>query len=448
MNDNLTTNQPNEKEFVAKNKGSIRKTIFALLASFIAAMAIWFFAIGAAAPMERVFYGVVVELQNADRLRIDHDLSVISGSNVQIYVVLRGQRAVISRLTNDDITAFVNLMDYPTADTHEARIRFDWPPDITFVRSSMGLTTITIDRTINESVPLTIVPNHSTEYPYFEASRTSMPTDIIVTGPADLVRRVEHARITLEPMGNLTTTVNLTIPSEQIELFDANNNRIESSHVSIQTGTEIAVTINIAIRREIPLRVNFIHGVLNQNNSNMTISPQSIIVTGSPTAVRELGEYILLDTIDDHTILTDSRFTLPIRVPAGINIGPVAGWDSPLESAEVNIELQNVLRPINIPVANIEITNPLGREIAFASNNFRVELRVDRELANRITIDDVLLSVDLTPLGTALGEHTVPIEVTFTPQFDGRAYVVRTEINTNIRVALSEPPPEEPTATG
>ena len=162
---------------------------------------------------------------------------------------------------------------------------------------------------------------------------------------------------------------------------------------------EIYLNLTIHRFREAQLVLNVTYGGgANAVNTKITLSPQSIRVSGAEKVLDNLEE-LVVGSVDLSTIETNTVLTFPIVLPDGVtNLSGVT--DVMASISFENLAVKKVL------VDNIKVINvPEGMEYDLMNEALEVTLRGENALINSLNPEDVFIMVDLS--GKEAGTFTV-----------------------------------------
>lgn len=173
--------------------------------------------------------------------------------------------------------------------------------------------------------------------------------------------------------------------------------------------TDVAeVRLDLKIQRweelTLTLTVNYGGGATEQT-AKIDIAPQSIKVSGSEALLESLGGQLNLGTVNLAEITENAQQTFDIQLPEGMT--NLSGVDT----AMVDISFEG-LSTKEFAVKNIEVENvPDGMECDVMAEVVKVTLRGPAALMNKLTEEDILVTVDCD--GRETGTSTVKAKVSF-----------------------------------
>lgn len=269
------------------------------------------------------------------------------------------------------------------------------------------------------------------------------PTEIEVRGDQADVDAVSYAKVTLDLGQDATSTVTGDLP---VQFYDASDQLLEDT--SLQTTEEtIQVTLPVYVTRELQLTMNFRESAgARLSNVNWRIEPSTVLVSG-PAEVLNGMDSIVLDEFDLASLGTTTNYSYAIPIPEGCeNLSGVT-------RATMQISFNDMQRT-SVTATNFILTNePEGRDVSLLTEQLEISVFGTSADVAAITADNILVTVDLSDFGSAVGTYTVPAEVSVVGRdvgVSGGPYRVRLTITEQTADTPVEPdaPAEEIPSTG
>ena len=269
------------------------------------------------------------------------------------------------------------------------------------------------------------------------------PTEIEVRGDQADVDAVSYAKVTLDLGQDATSTVTGDLP---VQFYDASDQLLEDT--SLQTTEEtIQVTLPVYVTRELQLTMNFQESAgARLSNVNWRIEPSTVLVSG-PAEVLNGMDSIVLDEFDLASLGTTTNYSYAIPIPEGCeNLSGVT-------RATMQISFNDMQRT-SVTATNFILTNePEGRDVSLLTEQLEISVFGTSADVAAITADNILVTVDLSDFGSAVGTYTVPAEVSVVGRdvgVSGGPYRVRLTITEQTADTPVEPdtPAEEIPSTG
>lgn len=232
------------------------------------------------------------------------------------------------------------------------------------------------------------------------------PAEITVSGRADLVNQVSHAKVTIT-RENLTETVSESLP---FQLIGASGDPLEGLDVTCDVDA-IYTVFPIKATAEIPLTIKVIEGGgLKERDVSINKSVDSIVVAGSREAVDALvgqGDIILttidLAELDDETVENGSERT--IAIPLDDRLENVSGITEVKVTLKVNKRVET--RTFEVTSRISTINAPEGWTPAVVTKMLPVRVRGTRALLDELTEESIRVVADLRDVSQTAGQYTV-----------------------------------------
>lgn len=236
------------------------------------------------------------------------------------------------------------------------------------------------------------------------------PAEITISGRADLVNQVSHAKVTIT-RENLTETVSESLP---FQLIGASGDPLEGLDVTCDVDA-IYTVFPIKATAEIPLTIKVIEGGgLKERDVSINKSVDSIVVAGSREAVDALvgqGDIILttidLAELDDETVENGSERTIPI--PLDDRLENVSGITEVKVTLKVNKRVET--RTFEVTSRISTINAPEGWTPAVVTKMLPVRVRGTRALLDELTEESILVVADLRDVSQTAGQYTVEASI-------------------------------------
>ena len=391
---------------MANNNGKKLKIPY-IIFSIIVSFALWLYVAYVDNPEATVdFYGIKIEFSGEDLLR-DNDLIVTNIDTNSLNISLTGRRNTVTRLSNADIKAVVDLSDVLaiSSDAGEYQLSYDLDYGVSnsgIILSSVSreYVTVTVEKLETVSVPVKAIYNGGVAEGYKADAPEVSPETIEVQGPGAIISQISYAAATLD-RENLSTSVSEQVP---LVLMDENDNVISTDGLILSTDTA-TVSISVLMVKDVPLVVNLIEGAsATDENVRCNIDPQYITISGDREILEDYNQ-ITLGTIDLTSFISSITETYTITLPNDVRnlTGTV--------TATVTVEVLNTstrrLTADNIQYRN----NTPGFNVDVVTQSMDITIRGQEEDLDQVTSDNIRVIADLSELGNTTGAFTVPAKV-------------------------------------
>jgi YbbR domain-containing protein len=368
--------------------------VFYIVFSLLVAIALWMYVeISENQHISHEVSNVQVRFLNEDILK-DRGLLRSSFDPQAVTLTFSVPRAVAARLTRDSLAVEVDLVDVTSTGFRSLPYEIIFPSDtnrneISLASRSVERISLFIDRISVRPIPVRGEYRGGTASDDLIANPAEFePTSITIQGPEDVISRISHARVPIF-RENLSTTY---IDDLGFVLLDDYGEELEEDQldmVSVSHET-IRVTVQIRQMKDVPLVIELIHGAgTSEQNTNWTVDPPFITVSGDPEALRDYNQVSLgsMDTTRFSLLGVDN---FPIRVPDHISN------DSGEQVAQVRVEVLG-LQFIDLSTTNLFLINKHhDLEVEWVTQSLDVRIRGRREDLDLITDMSIMAVADLS----------------------------------------------------
>ncbi len=404
------TNGTNERKTLNLKRLTDSRVFWMILSLFAASLLWMYVTTTEGVEVQKTLTGVKIEFLGADAMRASSDLIVTEQDRTTVNLTLSGTRRVLSKLTNSNVTATVNLNNVTADGRYSVSYDIAFPAgvnanEVTVVHTSSDVVNFYVDKLARKTVEVKGAFTGNTAEGYLaDESMVFDPLVVAISGPKTVISKVDHAFVAIT-----REEVDRTLSySTTYSLVDANNNPVEDSSIQRET-EEVTVTLNVLSTKEVPLDVTIIDGggATRDANTRIEITPSSIMLAGDAAAIDSTTK-LILGTINLATFATDFSATYTIIPPNGTeNMTGVT-------EATVTVSITGVatksfsVNPDNIICINV----PDGYDAENITQALNVTVRAPQEVLDRISEVNLRAVADLSNLGTnASGGFTPTVEI-------------------------------------
>lgn len=392
-----------------------------MLLSAVVAFGLWLYVVTVVSPgSEETYYNVQVVLQNENILE-ERGLMITSDLE-PVNLTLSGNRTDLNKLDSNNIQVLVNAATIEAAGTHRLDYSVSYPGtvngnDITRTGQSTNMITLKTEKRLTKRVD--VVADYIGSVPEgFIADKENAVLDyenIEISGPESVVEKISQARIQVD-----LNDKNVTVAGQYIyDLCDEDGNPVDVKRVTTNVEA-VNLTVKVLRVKEINLNVEAVYGGgVTQKNSTVTISPQTIRISGSDALLEGL-DVLNLGTVDLGEILEDTTLTFPITLPEGVTN------ETGVTEATVEVKFSDLKTKV-LNITKIQAVNvPEGMEVDMITQALEITVRGPSLLIDAITEKDVTVTVDFANAqpGTATMRATVTFGSTFDDAGTVGSYVV------------------------
>ena len=381
----------------------MKRKIGSVVLSIACAFALWLYVITAVSPGSTDTYYNIPIVWEGESVLNERGLMVTAVSSNTVNLRLSGNRSDLSKVNSGNITIKADLSKIyePGTQIPLTYTSPTFPGDVAsnaFVIESKEPDSIyiTVVKRVTKSVPVEVVWVGTTAEGFMidRENKTLDHPEVTVTGPESVVNTIAKATITVDLDGrreSISESYNYTLCDEQGNPVDAK---------LITTDVE-QVRLDVTIRAVKDLRLTYTlnpGGGANAENTTVTLSAETIRVSGSEAALENLGDTLSIGSINLADITRDTTLTFGVALPEGIT--NLTGVNE--VTAEVTF---HGLATKEMTVAQIEAVNvPEGLEVELITEKLTVTLRGPTEQISKVTPEDVTAIADFT--GAEVGTST------------------------------------------
>lgn len=380
------------------------------LVCIILAFIFWIYVMEIDSPdYEDTFEDISITVLGTTELENEKNLSIFSGYDTLVDVTVKGQKSVIAKYSEEDITVTVDVSNIEKSGTYPLELYFDLPAGIDLVESSVSEVNMYIDRRTTTNVSVEpVLKSYKISASEFTLGTVSCDTDIIsVTGPESILNEIDKGVVEVN-MGDEHLTHSITTDGT-IVLKNQNGESIESRFIKLSKNT-VSVTIPVYGFKDIPLSVSTKYGFYNKDTASISVDPKTIKVKGEPAALQNI-DVIDITTIDEKKISESTDLIVDISLPE--NVYAVDGEPT---DATVSINLKNLVKKTFIvDKKNINVINAGDQKVEILDDSVAITLMCEKSIANKIKSDDIIITVDFTNFkdstGVVYASSTITVNV-------------------------------------
>ena len=350
---------------------------------------------------------IPVSFEGLDALR-SRGLMISNSKEFTISLKLSGQRSVLSQLNKNNVNVTVEASSQITVPGEQ---NLDYT--VTFP-NTISNGAVKIRSKSVETIDVNVIRISSKTVAVYGSFTGSVAEgcmedgfqleydNITVSGDKSLIKRIDHAVVTLEKSG-LSKTWEGTLP---VTLLDQNGETIDSEQLSLSSN-EMDVTLVVRKIKEIPLTVTIKDGGgATEADATWEITPKHIVVSGPDEELAELTEWNI-GTVDLSQVITSANFVMDISLPQNLTC------QSGEKTAKVSVTLPK-LSTVKQKTDNIKMTHyPANKTVSLETKTLEVRCRGTKKALELLEGNDIEVTVDLSQLkADAFGTCQVPAEVT------------------------------------
>ena len=383
------------------------KIVYAL-ASVCIAFGLWLYVTTTVSPeSDETYYNIPVVMEGESVLN-ERGLMITEKPEDGVTLKLSGNRSDLIKVNSQNITIKVDLSKiYEPGETSLQYLPL-FPGDVpsnAFVIESKHPESITVnveERRVKE-VPVEIRWEGTTPEGFLsdKENRVLDYPKIKVVGPASVADQIEKAVIDV----NLQDRKESISESYRYTLCDKDNNPVDAKLITTNV-EEVRLELRIDRFKDIDLTYTLVEGGgANADNTVIDMSVDSIRVSGSEAALNNLGDQLVVGTINLRDIAKDSVLNYPVNLPDGVrNLSGVTEVQMDVRFAGLATKEFTIdeIRSVNVPE---------GMEAEVLAEKMNVTVRGPAASLNSLKAEDMVIEVDFT--GAEVGTSTYKGTVVF-----------------------------------
>ncbi|MBI5934258.1 MAG: hypothetical protein HY867_11170 [Chloroflexi bacterium] len=379
-----------------------QKNWSSMLWALTLSVAVWIAAVTAADPDEQRIFVRPVEIEIVGR---DAGLVILNEIPASVEVTLRAPRSVWARLEAQEIPirAVADLSAMSAGD-HAVHIQVqvtEGPSRVVSVSPSEF--TVTLEALESRVFPIGLTLNGQPATGYLAGDPIINPEQILVSGAASLVEKVERARVEI----NLTGTRESVEQAMEIQLLDDNNLPVEGLSIN---PTSALVNIPVTQQggyRDMAVKV-IVHGQVANGYllTNLSVFPPIVTVFSTdPNLVNDLPGVVETQELELSGASDDISTRLALELPEGVS---VVGE----QSVQVQVGIDPIISNLTLSNIKIEVVG-LGEGLSALISPIEVDVILSgpAPLLDLLLLQDIRVVVDVTDLGAGVYQLTPRVEI-------------------------------------
>lgn len=293
-----------------------QRHILAKLLCLIAATCVWMYVMNLESiNYERTFTQIPVVIDGVAQLNADSNMSVISGYDNAVDVIISGKKSDVQNLSPEDIRVSVDVSTMTEAGKFSVPVQVQTPEGFAVINAEQLNAELYVDVNTERQIPVRI-----TNMDYIVSSSYTLGAPVLshetvtVKGPAQVLDLIECAALEFD-LGTVTTSTTM-VGSPKLE--DADGVRVSNPYVRCDIN-EITVEIPVTMTKEIPLVASYKVPEL-KNGWKAEIRPATVTVVGDPMLMTNLEEIVVYEipvgVVEGEYVVGGGVISLPKGVTA------------------------------------------------------------------------------------------------------------------------------------
>ncbi len=435
-------------------KNFFTRNIFWKIVSLILGVVIWGILSNQQDPIQTKTLYIPVNYKNADVLKTQDGLVVLSAPDtVAISVSVRQSRKddAVAEL----FTCTADLVDHTGGDLSSQRVHVNVSPisnlnfiqDWNYVRNDPNVI-VSMDEFTTKTFDVALKPEDSlTEGLILQDSVIFSPATVTVSGPKSRFGNLFAVKATVNLKELSEGGGGIITKGVNVALYDANDRQITNNGALTLDHPTVIMSATVVRLQTTQVKLAGVSGTPKSGYRfvRSSISPDTISVQGLKSSVADLTEvFIPADAINIDGISEDEEYEVSILpyLPEGVTL---ASGD-PMIRIKVYVEAL-ISRTYNVPVSEIELTGMDSDryEYEITERQFAVVVRGFQEDLDVFNASSLAPSADLSDVTPGRNRVQVTVYQSHGYQFDNADRIF---ITVNVTEKETEPPETEPSETG
>ena len=399
-----------------------------MVLSLLLAVILWMYVMTDLNPEDtKTLYNVPVVFTGLDTLE-ERGLTISEGANQTVTLSLQATRSVLQQLNNENVSVAINVSNKDTGVQTEVNYTPTYPRSvsndpITIRSRSPSVIQSTISKWVTREIEVRGSFTGSVAEGFQKGELSISPSTITVSGQEDVVNQIDYAQVVLSQT-ELSETYTGELP---FALVGFNGEAVSAEGLELSSQT-VMVTLPVVQLKEVKLTVEVVPGGgATQDDAKITISPESIMVSGGEDDLESLTE-ISLGQIELQKIFGTDQITF--KIPLDESLTNVSG----VSEATVTVSISG-LATRTIEVDNIQVIEPDGYHAELVTTSRLVMIRGSQDAVDQVIPSQIRIVADLSEMGEesiATGTQTVPVKVYL--DGTGDVGVVGTDYNVTVTI--------------
>lgn len=390
----------------------MKDKIGSILLSVAIAFGLWLYVITAVSPGSRDTYYNIPVVLSGESVLAERGLMITSVSSSSVTLELSGNRSDLSKVNKDNITVKADVSQIYEPGSHSLPYTYTFPGTVAsnaFVVESKtpGKLVFTVERRMGKDVPVEIrwIGSAPEGFMSDRENRVLDFPSVNIVGPESVVNQIEKAVIEVD----LNDQRESISQDYHYTLCDGNDEPVDAELI-VTNVERVHLDVKIQRVKDIALTYTLVEGGgANANSAQITLSVDTIRVSGSETALDTMGDEIVIGTINLEDITNNTALTFNLVLPEGVN--NLTG----VTEVVADIRL-NGLATREFTIQNIGIVNvPEGMEVELITKELVLVVRGPSAQIAMLSVGDISVTVDFS--GAEVGTSTFRAAVTFAEGF-------------------------------
>jgi YbbR domain-containing protein len=377
---------------MSKEKGNdLTIKIFALIIAII----LWSYVMSEENPLiTPEFRNIDVSFENIDSLE-RQNLIVMEPKEAKITVKVSGKRNDISKISEKDIIATVDLSGY-TEGNKKVPVYVEVPSEVKLVDYSPKEISFKFEKIIRKGCPVTIETEGKLPQGYVLGEAEVKPQSVYIEGPRSWVNSVSKVIASVN-VADKKDDINVSMP---IKLVDDEGNDVRGVEKD-QNAVDIFIPVYRA--KKVPIKLQTENQLPdNYQVMDININPSTIEIKGKKEAIVGITS-IKTKPIDINSLIGNKNAVVDLEIPENVSLV------DPNQKVTVSLNIEeSKTKTLDFTLHDVEIRN-LNQDLSIdeedLNKSFEITIKGSSDKVDFINKEDLYVELDLTGLDE--GSHNV-----------------------------------------
>ncbi len=366
--------------------------ILSFLLALLVSVGLWVYAVTVVNPDDsKTISDIKVSFVGLSELS-SKNLILTGGKNQRITVEVSGRRSDLKELNNTSLEVVADLSNIDAAGNYEVSWTLDPPStvasgDISVVTSSANRVQVSVSEYMERpSIPVTVENDVTPAEGYLCDAAVLSTESLSVSGPAEEVSKIAKAVVKVA-QDDATQTV---VQEVDCIFLDQDGQELTLSEYVTVSSPTVRVSVPVLAYKQVTLKCEVIAGGgATEQDVEIDIQPKSIVVTGTPEALKNQPDEVIIRTLDLAQIVQNEEWSVTPELSSGVTIRASS------TNVRVSLSFKGLsTRTFTISCADIvRLDNRSDR--AFGEENVTITVRGPTAAVYALTPSDIHVTADM-----------------------------------------------------
>ena len=373
--------------------------ILAILFSFL----LWLVVVNIDDPKQTRTFTSVVTVTNEDVLTQAGKLYEIKDGVNTVSFRVTAKRSIIEKLSPSDFSAVADMNNLENSERVPVTIAAKSYVNYITISSRQNYLYVNLKDLTTERFVISAQTNGTLEPELAVEEVTCSPTVITVTGPQDVVNKIDTVVASANITGVTSNFTENVIP----KFYDAKGETVDTSQLNMSVST-VSVSVSFVNTKTVDIVVKT-SGILSPELTlgGIKTDPSSVMIIGEPSALNEVSNITIPETVINLSNLTGS-FTTSVDIssylPEGVSLA-----EGTSSKVAIYVTMSNeTASTITVPAENIELRDvPAGLAVSLDVKSIIADVFGKEEDLAGLKADNVKGYIDCSGLSPGEGQNAV-----------------------------------------